>query len=61
MLMKSCGSCRWFGKMRSMKGNSGLCELFDARTSTDHGRKCPQHKRIKFDRLKFKNLYRKLF
>lgn len=56
--MKSCGSCAFFTKLKVMKGNGGLCERWDCRANTDGGRRCPDHKRIKFDRLLESKLFR---
>ena len=49
--MQDCGSCKHFLKMKTMKGNSGLCERWDGRTNTDHGHHCKEYKRVKFHRL----------
>lgn len=47
--MQDCGSCAYFTKLR----DGGLCEKLDARTATDRGRKCKDHKSRKFDRERF--------
>lgn len=49
--MKNCGRCKSFTKMKSMSGNSGLCNLHDCRTNADYGHGCQEFKAKKFNRL----------
>lgn len=44
-----CGACKWYLKLKSMRGNGGLCTFWDGRCNTD-SRQCPKFKRIKFHR-----------
>ncbi len=53
--MHSCGGCRYFTRMKSMVGNSGLCDLKDVRTSEDSGHKCNEFKHKKYIREKKNN------
>lgn len=46
--MQNCGACKHFQRLKSLTGNSGLCQLLDGRTSEDRGHKCVQFKRVKF-------------
>lgn len=46
--MKDCGSCAYFVKWK----DGGLCDFFDARTNTSHGKKCGYWKSIKYKRVK---------
>lgn len=50
--MQDCGNCAWFTKLGADFGG-GLCEKLDARTTTDSGRKCKEHKARKFERVRF--------
>ena len=50
---KDCGSCKHFQKWKHDKFGGGLCELKDARTTTDSGRNCLVFKRFKFDKNSF--------
>ena len=49
--MSDCGGCKHFTKMTQLKGSSGLCELFDSRTSTDCGHRCKEFKRKPYVRM----------
>ena len=49
-LNKNCGNCVYFGRMKHMKGNSGLCDCYDCRTDVDCGKNCPDWKGIKYKR-----------
>jgi hypothetical protein len=51
-----CGNCSYFIKLKQMRGNSGVCEYYDARTSEDYGRTCVSFKRMKYSRSKSKLL-----
>lgn len=48
--MRNCGNCRWFVKWKSDLIGGGLCEVKDRRTKTDRGRKCKEHKAMKYKR-----------
>lgn len=48
--MSDCGGCTNFTKIGGNFGG-GLCELHDARTVTDGGHGCKDHKPPKHDRL----------
>lgn len=48
--MRSCGSCKWFTKLKLSWGYGGLCELMDWLATSDSGHDCQQFKRIKFHR-----------
>ena len=48
--MKDCGSCINFVKWTNDKWGGGLCECFDVRTKTDHGRGCESWKAIPYSR-----------
>jgi len=54
--MSDCGGCVYFTKLKNMKGNSGLCELHDARTDEDHGHSCNDHKPPKYDRKTYNKM-----
>jgi len=50
-VIKNCGSCSNFQKLKSMRNNSGLCAFKDCRTSEDKGHRCSNWKGIKYNRL----------
>jgi len=52
--MKDCGSCVNFVKFKnqSLEAPVALCEFFDGRVTSDSGKKCNNHKRLKYERNK---------
>lgn len=49
--MRSCGNCDYFTKIKTLEGDSGLCDVMDCRTKSDFGHTCMSFKPMKFDRL----------
>lgn len=53
--MKRCGNCAYYVHIRSWENPGGICDKFDWRIGMNSGRKCPDHKPIKYDRKKTKS------
>lgn len=49
-MMKSCGACKHFIRIKSMQFAAGICSYFDGRTKTDSGKKCNHFKPLKYNR-----------
>lgn len=48
--MADCGGCTYFTKIGGTFGG-GICEAKDARTTSDRGHSCKDHRPPKHDRL----------
>ena len=48
--MSDCGSCKWFVKLKRDRIGGGLCEYGDARTKSDYGHGCSNHRGMKYKR-----------
>lgn len=58
--MQDCGGCIHFIKWKFDRFGGGLCEIKDARTKTDHGRRCKEHTPPKYDRHQQKQCVNKV-
>lgn len=48
--MRDCGSCAYFIKWKNNKICGGLCDFFEIRTKTNHGKACEYWAGIKYQR-----------
>jgi len=49
-MKKSCSNCEHFIKIKSLSGDSGICQYYDSRTKADYDKSCTKHKSKKYNR-----------
>ena len=55
-LIKNCGNCCYFLKLKNYKYSGGMCFAKDKRTNTDSGHSCSDWKPKPYVRLRIKKV-----